>query len=225
MKRLLRRLTQSFGRNLFDVYCDPITRRRIDALEDTVAYLNSRAPRALAIRKREDLIDFALERMPADGIVAEFGVHTGKSLRHIARRITPRKVYGFDSFYGNPEDWHGWNAPRGIFNLGGRLPKVPANAILIAGTFEEILPRFASESSGPFAFLHIDCDLYSSTRAVFDALGDRIIPGTLILFDEYFNYINWREHEYRAFQEFIAGRGLKYEYLAYSTRQALVEIR
>lgn len=45
----------------------------------------------------------------------------------------------------------------------------------------------------PLAFGHCDADLYSSTKDVFDALGDRIVTGTILQFDEFFNYPGWRE--------------------------------
>jgi hypothetical protein len=37
------------------------------------------------------------------------------------------------------------------------------------------------------------------------------------MFDEYYNYPNWREHEYRAWQEFVAARKIKYRYTGFST--------
>jgi hypothetical protein len=162
--------------------------------------------------------------MPAEGMVLEFGVHRGHSISHIARRIAPRRVIGFDSFQGNPEDWTGWNAPQGVFNLGGRMPEVPVNVSLVPGYFDQTLPGWAERNPGGIAFLHIDCDLYSSTRTVFDVLGGRLGNGTVIVFDEYFNYTNWRAHEYKAFQELVAARGLKYHYLAYSTKEVAVII-
>ena len=35
-------------------------------------------------------------------------------------------------------------------------------------------------------------------------------PGTVILFDEYFNFPNWERHEFKAFQEFVEKYGIKY---------------
>ena len=62
------------------------------------------------------------------------------------------------------------------------------------------------------AFLHVDCDLYSSASFVLTQLKDRIQPGTVIVFDEYFNYPGWRKHEHRAFVEFIDATGLSFRY-------------
>ncbi len=225
LKRPLRRLVESFARRLFEVWCDPVQAMRLAALEETVTYIKGHARDALSLRNRQKLLDYALGLAPAEGLVLEFGVHRGASLSHIARRMAPRTVHGFDSFEGNPEDWTGWDAPRGVFDRKGELPKVPANARLVKGWFDRTLPPWKAANAGPIAFLHVDCDLYSSTRAIFDELGDRVVPGTVIVFDEYFNYINWQAHEHRAFSEFVARTGVSYRYAAYSVRQVVVVIR
>jgi hypothetical protein len=72
----------------------------------------------------------------------------------------------------------------------------------------------------------MDADIYASTKTALSLLGERIAPGAVIAFDEYYNYPNWREHEFKAFQEFIAESGLAYRYIAFSTLrgQAAVQI-
>lgn len=81
------------------------------------------------------------------------------------------------------------------------------------------MPRFAANQRGPAAFLHIDCDLYSSTANIFASLGDRIVPGTILMFDEYFNYPNWQAHEHKAFMEFQASSGKTFKIIGYSIQQ------
>lgn len=65
-------------------------------------------------------------------------------------------------------------------------------------------------------FLHIDCDLYSSTKVVFDFLKNQIVKGTVIVFDEYFNYPGWQNGEFKAFKEFVIQNNVEYEYLTYN---------
>jgi hypothetical protein len=55
-------------------------------------------------------------------------------------------------------------------------------------------------------------------------LRDRLQPGTLIVFDEYFNYPNWERHEFKAWQEFVARHKITYEYLAFARQQVAVRI-
>ena len=70
-----------------------------------------------------------------------------------------------------------------------------------------------------------DCDLYSSTKTVFDNIYDRIVPNTVIQFDEYYNYPGWRNHEFKAFQEFCKKYSVEYEYIGISLYQVAVVIK
>jgi predicted O-methyltransferase YrrM len=112
----------------------------------------------------------------------------------------------------------------GDFDVGGKLPKVESNTKLHKGWFDQSLPRWLDAHPDKIAFVHIDCDLYSSTKTVFDLLKDRFQPGTVIVFDEYFNYPGWRKHEFKAFQEFIAENGVSYSYLAYAKYNVAVRL-
>ncbi len=63
--------------------------------------------------------------------------------------------------------------------------------------------------------MHIDSDLYSSAKTIFDCLGDRVAPGTVIMFDEFYNYTGYQAHEYKAFKEFVEERNVKYEWIGH----------
>jgi hypothetical protein len=196
---------------------------RLHAKREAVDYIITHMQDALVLPDRLDLLKFALSRAPADGLVLEFGVEKGASLRHLAS-LTKRTVHGFDSFEGLPGDWSGTKEAKGAFNLRGRLPQVPPNAQLHVGWFDATLPAFLAAEPTPCALIHVDCDIYVSTVAVFSELRPRIGPGTVIVFDEYFNYPGWRQHEYKAFQEFIAESGLTYRYLGFAAEKGHVAV-
>ena len=86
-------------------------------------------------------------------------------------------------------------------------------------------PVFLETYDEPVAFLHVDCDLYSSTVTIFEGLGDRLQPGAIVLFDEYYNFHRWQQHEFRAFQEFVGRSDVKYEYIAFSVTGQQVAVR
>lgn len=158
------------------------------------------------------------------GMVLEFGVFSGQSINHLAARLPERKVYGFDSFAGLPEAW------RPGFEKGALrradLPPVAGNAVLVVGWFDRTLPGFLdAHPDEPAALLHVDCDLYSSTQTVFAQLAERIVPGTIIVFDEYFNYPGWMDHEFKAFQEFAGTRRLHYDYVGLVPSHQRVAVR
>lgn len=200
----------------------PYTGLKHRAHAETLDFIVSDMPTALAFDTPRELMQHALSIAKLDGLYAEFGVNEGGTISFIAKAKPGAIVHGFDSFEGLPEDWSGNAMAAGFFNRKGRLPKVPGNVRLHRGWFNESLPAFASAHPGPAAFLHIDCDLYSSTVEIFKALGDRIVPGTVIVFDEYFNYPAWKAHEHKAFQEFQATTGKQFRYVAYSIQQIAV---
>lgn len=182
------------------------------AAAQTAEYVERRMAHAPSFAQRFDLLEHALSRA-GDGLVLEFGVEDGTSINFIADRVKTT-VHGFDSFEGLPEPWI-QGLERGALSTGGRLPEVRENVELHVGWFKDVLPGFLARRDEHVAFMHVDCDLYSSTRCVLDHLGERIVPGTVIQFDEYFNYPGWREHEFKAFQEFVRDRRLRYDYLGY----------
>ncbi len=169
---------------------------------------------AKVVRDKRAVLDTALSYAEVQGLYLEFGVWSGRTINFIAER---RKsiVHGFDSFEGLPENWYG-TYDKGSFATEGWMPEVRSNVSLHKGWFENTLPVFVDEQTEMVAFLHIDCDLYSSTQTIFQHLGDKIVKGTVIVFDEYFNYPGWQDHEHKAFQEFLVTRNLSARFLCYN---------
>ncbi len=180
------------------------------AAADSANYVSERMTRAKPHADRFDLLGNALRARACDGLIAEFGVFEGATINFLADQ-TSEAVFGFDVFSGLPEDWRP-GFPKGTFSRG--VPPVRPNVSLLVGLFEDTLPAFLERNKEDLSFLHIDCDLYSSTRTVLGLCGPRIRKGTVLVFDEYLNYPGWREHEFRAFQEFVAETGRAYEYLS-----------
>ncbi len=160
-----------------------------------------------------DIIDFAqnFNRQFIDGYFLEFGVATGGSIREVARLQPGRTIYGFDSFLGLPESWVA-GAPAGLFACSPPTD-LPANVILVQGLFQDTLPKWLDVHPRAIAFVHIDCDLYSSAKCVLDNIGPRCCPGTVLVFDEINNYETYEQHEAKAFAEFL--NDMKFDYKCY----------
>jgi hypothetical protein len=147
-----------------------------------------------------------------DTLWLEFGVFSGTTINYISR-FTDQPVYGFDSFQGLPETWRpGYE--KGEFDRNGTFPDVNPNVVLVKGWFNETLPSFIqAQKNKKISFLHIDCDLYSSTKYVFDQLKDYIDDDCIIVFDELVNYPWFEEGELLAFYEFIRENNVEYEWI------------
>jgi hypothetical protein len=171
-----------------------------------------------------ELLSFALSLAPDEGLFLEFGVFSGKTINHIARQRPQSTIYGFDSFEGLPENWRP-GFPKGAFSMP-RLPDVHGNVELVPGWFDRTLPEFcAKHRHAKAAFIHVDCDLYASTQTVLSALKQQIVPGTVMVFDEYFNYPEWQKHEAKALREFCESNMAHYEYVGLVPHHQQVAIR
>lgn len=193
------------------------------ALDETMDFIVSEMTEAVSFDTPRDLMTFAIKQVRIDGAVLEFGVNQGGTINFIAKAMPARRIHGFDSFEGLPESWSGNQMAAGSFDNGGRMPKVPANVALHKGWFSDSLPGWvAANGAEKVALLHVDCDIYSSTCTIFEHLERQIVPGTVIVFDEYFNYPAWQAHEHKAFREFLARTGRRCRYLGYSFQQVVV---
>jgi hypothetical protein len=200
--------------------------RHLRARKESVEYiesLESKTGRPIpAFPTVESLLAHGLSLVPKNepGMILEFGVWKGHSVNFISKQTT-QTVYGFDSFEGLPEVWNSdYNA--GHFKLKS-LPRVRKNVRLVKGWFNDSLPPFLKENRQPVAFIHIDCDIYSSTKTVLELLAPRIRGnnssgggGTVIIFDEFYNYPGWQLHEFKAFHELIDYNHWQFEPIGYN---------
>jgi len=166
--------------------------------------------------KRRDVLTAALKEVSAreqDGLCLEFGTFEGNSMRHSAKMLPGRRFYGFDSFEGFPDDGRpDWKQDFSV----AELPDVPENVTLMKGYFSETLAPFLAANTDPVAFVHVDCDIYSSTIEVLGPLhaAGLLVPGVVVAFDELINYPNYLWNEMLALFELTEDTGLSFEWLA-----------
>ena len=143
----------------------------------------------------------------------EFGVASGKTINYISN-FTNDTVYGFDSFEGLPEKWRD-GFEKGAFNSNGNMPRVNKNVELIKGWFDNTLLEFIQIHNKPVSFIHMDADLYSSTKYILDVLKKYIDKDCIIVFDELVNYpgFDGPTGELKAFYEFITENIVDYEWI------------
>ncbi len=200
----------------------PLRERSIRALNKSIDYIESNMPNALGFETQKELIAYSLDQIHIPGYYLEFGVFTGGTMRYMAKKKPSAEFHGFDSFEGLPSGWSGMPFTKNTFSVNGTLPTVPQNVMLHKGWFNETLPTWRQRFSKNIAFIHIDCDLYSSTVDILENVADRLQVGTIILFDEYFNYPNWENHEFKAWKEFVAKYQVGYEYIGFARQQVAV---
>lgn len=92
-----------------------------------------------------------------------------------------------------------------------------SNVEFHVGWFEDTVAKFLDDNPFPIAFVHADADLYGSTLTFLDAICQRKLlkKGSVICFDEYWNYENWQQGEYKAWREIVDTYNLQFQYLCY----------
>ena len=197
---------------------------RINAAASSARYYEKNALKARFFGSGYELLTYCVsecrahaQAISAEGkspLFLEFGVHRGGTINHLASLLPEETISGFDVFTGLPEDWR-TGFTKGLFAVS-KLPEVRSNVELVTGLFSESLPPFlATRPNAKVALLHVDCDLYSSTVDIFNHLSPLLVPGTIVCFDEYWNYPGWEMHEFKAWQEWVNKRRVTYEYLGF----------
>jgi hypothetical protein len=141
----------------------------------------------------------------------EFGVWRGSTTRYVATQLRhpDAMLHGFDSFQGLPEKWN-LEADAGCFSTDGEIPCInDARVEFHKGWFQETLPKFSVPAHERLV-VNLDADLYSSTIYVLNQLRELIVPGAYLFFDEFSD----RQHELRAFDEFLSTTAMKFRLLA-----------
>lgn len=169
------------------------------------------------------------------GSIVECGVYQGNSffsfhkfleIFHPGDRI--RHVIGFDDFKGlrltsedGPEYPNrskiegGWKSDnfRKVLDVLLKLHTddqfVPKSkrAFLVDGDILQTVPEYVKQNPGlRISLLHLDVDVYKPTKVALDFLYDRVVPGGLIVLDEY-AMMEWGG-ESKALEDFLRERNI-----------------
>lgn len=176
-------------------------------------------------RDRFHVLSIAVEKTrPLLGRAMEFGVFEGVTLRHIAKEIGPScHVTGFDTFKGLPEDW-GRLLEKGTFATA--IPSLAgcSNAGLEVGRIEDTLPVFLANNDKPVSLIHIDCPYYAINMFILEHVLPHMPEQSVVVFDEYYGYPSYEDHEFRAWSEIRERFNLVVRPVAYSSRSAAFEL-
>lgn len=148
-----------------------------------------------------------------------------------------RKIVGFDSFTGLSDSNNHPRWKKGMFsinhsyhpmlNIGDDVSSKViyelfkecklSEPYIETGKFSDTLPNTINSKYNKAALIHIDCDLYDSTKTVLSEIELILQEGTVLLFDDWFNFkANKNKGEQKAFYEFFENQN-KWSYIEYKT--------
>ncbi len=133
----------------------------------------------------------------------EFGVAKGFCAKTILSLILyVEKLYLLDSFKGLPRQWgKNKNQSKGAFKISDKQNPVflDPKVIILKGRFKKTVKKLCKLEKD-IKFVHIDCDIYESTKTALEGIINNF-QKVVILFDEFYNYPEYLDHEYKAFWE------------------------
>ena len=216
--------------------CDAPTQWPLDKLEWLLGYLllKNKFSKIKIPNLGNDPLRYCLNNdlINKNGTWIEFGVWKGQTLDLISM-YTKKDIYGFDSFVGFTDHLEDtWNISNHNYSLNGNIPKLVKrldkferknigvkvefnkNVKFIKGFFDKSIPNFISEKKDlNIDFLHIDCDIYKSTKIILNNLTKYINNNCIIVFDELINYPNYVNGEIKALYEWIEYNNITFEYI------------
>lgn len=187
---------------------------RIEEKEDLLGSL-SLYIRRMHLGRLLSLYDAYKMVVDLPGSVVELGVFRGETLILFGKLMEllnfndrSCKVIGFDNFAGFPEldekdgpvDTRvdkvvgGWSSAKlrdhlhAIINAfdHDRFAGQKQRIELVEGDIRETVPKYAAENPGlRIRLLHLDCDLYEPTLVGLKHLYERVVPGGVVILDEY----------------------------------------
>jgi hypothetical protein len=152
------------------------------------------------------------------GLYLDFGTLTGNCIKFMCNLLPNEIVYGFDCYTGYPEKFG--VQVKGAWAIA--CPKgMPSNSIIVQGLFEDTLEKFLREKQQKINVIHIDCDLYTSTRCVLDNCLPYIQEGTIVQFNGLFNRnvfakgdtLYWFNDELTAWNDFVTENNVQWEWV------------
>jgi hypothetical protein len=167
------------------------------------------------------------------GDVLEFGVYKGSSIirllsfRNLLENEYSRKITGFDIFGKFPDKLSiesNRNFVEKFENAGGYgINKDELNILLdkkgfrnfslIEGDISHTVPEYVIKNPAlKISMLHIDVDVYEPTKVILEYLWDKIVPGGILMLDDYGTV----EGETKAIDEFFSGQNIQIHKLSYN---------
>jgi len=184
-----------------------------------------------------------IQAVPYNTAIYEFGTYTGSSgkiFMDMAAKYNPgiKSLLSFDSFNGLPEEdpkiqWVNPDWPVGEFDSREHFKVDTVEGVIsklnekwqdckipysfVAGFYDKTLTdelaRNIKERGHLAGFIHIDCDIYSSTITVLDWLfkHDLVVPNAIFRFDDLLDPPMWEAGESLALKEVSEKYKLKWD--------------
>ena len=188
-------------------------------IEKLKSFVDIQKPKVISDRFLH--LKYCFERSPKEGMVIEFGVYKGETLKYLTS-LSKKPVWGFDSFCGALEG-SSWD-----LRDDRKTPKKISNYLetykhLKIGYFHDTLPRWIKENNkDKISFIHYDAGDYDAAHFVLKNTLPKMQKNAIIVFDEFISSpTELNLSEYKAFIETCM---FKYKIISRSSSSVGIQI-
>lgn len=201
--------------------------KKLAKLRARFSYFILRMEKSLNVHRCMEYLNWIYNGEYDEILYCEFGVANGytmSSAYHISQmyeNLKTMRFIGFDSFHGLPKakselDYSPkWNEGNYAFEEKEVVKYLLISGIpeskfsLVQGLFSDTLNKPTAEKNRiiNIAYVHIDCDYYSSAKEALDFIKPYLIDGAVIDFDDYFTFASNSKGEPLAFSEWLDENG------------------
>lgn len=182
------------------------------SISDKITYSHEESwlQNAKPLNSEIEVLRLASEAASGDRFYLVVGVYGEKAINSIATLNPNQSIYGFDTYQD-----------------ASNLPHICSNVSITSGRYDKTIPAFKESllNGSPLALLYLGSDTYDTCVMVLENLEENIVNGTIVVFEGFYNYPEYIEHEFKALNEFLAKRNLAAEYLAYNVNHTQVAVR
>lgn len=137
--------------------------------------------------RRYILATLAYHAVQLDGDFVECGVYVGSGVKtvvdYLGGKTFPKTFWAYDTYDYNPVEGHAFEGQEaGLFESVQQRFTGYGQVRIVKGLIPEV---FATHSPEKIAYLHIDLNNAESEIATLEHLFDRVVPGGVIIFDDY----------------------------------------
>ena len=134
------------------------------------------------------LYQMAMTTRVRPGVMAEVGVYRGGTAKLLGNACPDKELHLFDTFTGMPATDPRWDRHRAGEFADTSLEVVRETLSDISNV--RFHPGFFPETAGPvenlrFSLVNVDVDIYSSASACLEFFYPRMVPGGIMVFDDY----------------------------------------
>jgi hypothetical protein len=108
---------------------------------------------------------------------------------------------------------------------GKKEPKLNSNVEPIIGWVEDTLDNFLKAHNPKINFVHLDINLYKSTKFILEKIKPYLIKNSIIIFDQLYNYIGWEYGEYKSLIEVFNENEYEFKAFQINSRKSVIQIK